>query len=216
VSLHLPSTLSRFSYRYPFILVDVVTEHEQGARIVAFKNVTVNEEFFQGHFPGAPVMPGVLMIEALTQVAGVLVLDRADAPPTARAALRGVNNAKFRRQVVPGDRLRLEVTMGPVRSHLAKANAAAYVDDQMVAEAELLLGIEPDALYIDPTAQVHPAARIGAGTSVGPHAVIGPDVRIGDHCRIGASVVIEGWTDIGDDTQIFPMASIGLAPQDLK
>jgi UDP-N-acetylglucosamine acyltransferase len=106
--------------------------------------------------------------------------------------------------------------MGPVRSHLAKANAAAYVDDQMVAEAELLLGIEPDALYIDPTAQVHPAARIGAGTSVGPHAVIGPDVRIGDHCRIGASVVIEGWTDIGDDTQIFPMASIGLAPQDLK
>ena len=216
MSLHLPSTLSRVSYRYPFILVDVVTEHEQGARIVAFKNVTVNEEFFQGHFPGAPVMPGVLMIEALTQVAGVLVLDRADAPPTARAALRGVNNAKFRRQVVPGDRLRLEVTMGPVRSHLAKANAAAYVDDQMVAEAELLLGIEPDALYIDPTAQVHPAARIGAGTSVGPHAVIGPDVRIGDHCRIGASVVIEGWTDIGDDTQIFPMASIGLAPQDLK
>src|SRR4029079_6168811 len=61
-----------------------------------------------------------------------------------------------------------------------------------------------------------PAARIGAGTSVGPHAVIGPDVRIGDHCRIGASVVIDGWTDIGDDTQIFPMAWIGLAPQDLK
>ena len=197
-------------------MIDTVAEHEFGARLVAIKNVTVNEDFFQGHFPGSPLMPAVLMIEALTQVAGVLVLDRADAPPTARAALRGVNNAKFRRQVVPGDRLRLEVTMGPVRSHLAKANAAAYVDDQMVAEAELLLGIEPDALYIDPTAQVHPAARIGAGTSVGPHAVIGPDVRIGDHCRIGASVVIEGWTDIGDDTQIFPMASIGLAPQDLK
>src|SRR5688500_19965000 len=106
-------------------------------------------------------MPGVLMIEALTQVAGVLLLDRA--PSTARAALRGVNNAKFRRQVVPGDRLRLEVTLGPVRSRLAKAQAAAYVDDQVVAEAELLLSIEPGPAFIDPTAQVDAAAQIGAG-----------------------------------------------------
>jgi UDP-N-acetylglucosamine acyltransferase len=161
-------------------------------------------------------MPGVLMIEALTQVAGVLLLDRAEAPPTARAALRGVNNAKFRRQVVPGDRLRLEVTLGRMRSHLAKAQAAAYVDDQIVAEAELLLGIEPGAAFIDPTATVHPAARIGAGTVIGPHCTIGRDVRIGERCQIGASVVIDGWTDVGDETQIYPMASIGLAPQDLK
>jgi UDP-N-acetylglucosamine acyltransferase len=216
VSLHLPSVLSRVSYRYPFILVDAVTEYEPGGRLVACKNVTVSEEFFQGHFPGSPLMPGVLMIEALTQAAGALVLGREGAPPTARAALRGVNNAKFRRQVVPGDRLRLEVTLGPVRSRLAKAQAAAYVDDQVVAEAELLLAIEPGPAFIDPTAQVDAAAQVGEGTSIGPHAVIGPDVRIGRNCRIGASVVIDGWTEIGDGTQIFPMASIGLAPQDLK
>ena len=216
MSLHLPSVLSRVSYRYPFILVDAVTEHEPGGRMVAFKNVTVSEEFFEGHFPGYPVMPAVLMIEALTQAAGVLVLDRDDAPPNARTALRGVNNAKFRRQVAPGDRLRLEVTLGASRSRLSKVQAAAYVDDQVVAEAELLIGIEPGAAYIDPTAQVHPAARIGVGTSIGPHAVIGGDVTLGANCRIGASVVIEGWTEIGDGTQIFPMGSIGLAPQDLK
>jgi UDP-N-acetylglucosamine acyltransferase len=208
--------LERVYYRYPSSLIDAVAEHEPGGRLVAIKNVTVNEEFFQGHFPGTPLMPGVLMIEALTQVAGVLVLERTDAAGTARTALRGVNNAKFRRQVVPGDRLRLEVTLGRVRTRLATAQAAAYVDDQIVAEAELLLAIEPGAAAIHPTAAVHPAARIGAGTTIGPHCTIGPEVRIGERCHIGASVVIDGWTEIGDDTQIYPMASIGLAPQDLK
>ena len=216
MSLHLSSVLSRVYYRFPVSLVDGVVLHEPGRRLVAIKNVTVNEEFFQGHFPGSPLMPGVLMIEALTQAAGILVLDRAEASPTARAALRGVNNAKFRRQVVPGDRLRLEVTLGPARSRLAKAWAAAYIDDQVVAEAELLLGIEPGPAYVDPTAHVHPSARIGEGSTIGANATIGPDVTIGRDCRIGASVVIEGWTAIGDGTQIFPMASIGLAPQDLK
>ena len=216
MSLHLASVLSRVSYRYPFILVDAVTEYEPGGRLVACKNVTISEEFFQGHFPGTPILPAVLMIEALTQAAGALVLASEGVPPAARAALRGVNNAKFRRQVVPGDRLRLEVTLGQVRSRLAKAQAAAYVDDQVVAEAELLLALEPGPAFIDPSAQVDPAAQIGAGTSIGPHAVIGPDVRVGRNCRIGASVVVDGWTEIGDGTQIFPMASIGLAPQDLK
>ena len=214
--LDLPALLGRVYYRYPSYLVDVVTEHESGNRLVAVKNVTVGEDFFQGHFPGSPLMPAVLMIEALTQVAAVLVLDRTGMPPTARASLRGVDGAKFRRSVVPGDRLRLEVVMGRARSRLARVQAAAYVDDQVVAEAELLLAVESGGASVDPTAHVDPAAQIGEGTIIGPHAMIGPAVRIGKHCRIGASAVIDGRTTIGDGTQIFAMASIGLAPQDLK
>jgi len=215
-SIDLPALLDRVYYRYPSFLIDTVAEHEPGARLVAIKNVTVNEEFFQGHFPGSPLMPGVLMIEALTQVAAVLLLERSGVPTTARVWLRGVDNAKFRRQVVPGDRLRLEVRLGRCRSRLARAQATAYVANQTVAEADLLLAVDPGAAYIDPTAQVHPAARIGAGTTIGPYCTVGPEVAIGARCRVGASAVIDGWTEIGDDTRIYPMASIGLAPQDLK
>ena len=215
-SIDLPSLLSRLYYRYPSFLIDTVAEHEPGNRLVAIKNVTVNEEFFQGHFPGSPLMPGVLMIEALTQVAAVLLLDRSGTPATARVWLRGIDNAKFRRQVVPGDRLRLEVRLGRSRSRLAKAHASAFVEDHPVAEADLLLAVEPGAAYIDPRALVHPSARVGAGTTIGPYCIIGPEVVIGERCRIDASVVIDGWTEIGDDVRVYPMASIGLAPQDLK
>jgi UDP-N-acetylglucosamine acyltransferase len=183
---------------------------------VAFKNVTVSEDYFQGHFPGSPLMPAVLMVEALTQVASALVLDRSGTSPTARVSLRGVNNGKFRRNVFPGDRLHLEVSLGRTRSRLAKVHARAFVDGQTVAEAELLLAIEPGAAFVDQSAHVHPSTRVGEGTRIGPQAIIGPDVTIGRNCQIGASVVIDGWTEIGDDTQIYPMASIGLAPQDLK
>ena len=216
MSIDLPALLDRVHHRYPSFLIDAVGEHERGTRLVAFKNVTVNEEFFQGHFPGVPVMPAVLMIEALTQVAAVLILEREDCPPTARVSLRGVNNAKFRRQVIPGDRLTLDVTLGRTRSSLAKARAAAYMNGLPVAEMELLLAIEPGAAYIDPTATVHPSARVGEGTTIGPYCTIGPEVRVGKRCRIDSSVVIDGWTEIGDGTRIYPMASIGLAPQDLK
>ena len=214
--IDIPILLDRLCYRYPSLLVDAITDHEAGRRLVAVKNVTVNEEFFQGHFPGAPLLPAVLMLESLAQVAAILLLQREDGPPNARVSLRGVNDAKFRRQVVPGDRLRLEITLGRRRSSLARAQAAAYVGDQVVAEAELLLGLVPDRTVIDPSAIVHPRARIGEGTTVGPHATIGAHVRIGANCRIGASAVIDGWTEIGDECEIYPFASIGQVPQDLK
>ena len=218
--LNIPQVIERLCYRYPSPLVDVVTELEPGRRIVAVKNVTVNEDFFQGHFPGDPLMPGVLMIETLAQVATVLLMNGAD--KGAKAFLRGVDNAKFRLKVVPGDRLRLEVTLGARRSNLARAHGIAYLGDRIVAEAHLLLGLSGvvadsrAGVTIHPTAIVHPEARIGAGTTIGPYVTIGEHVRIGRDCRIGASAVVEGWTEIGDANEIFPMASVGLIPQDLK
>jgi len=213
---NIPAALDRLCYRYPSILVDSITEHDAGKRLVAVKNVTVNEEFFQGHFPGTPLLPAVLMLESLLQVSALLLLEREDAPPKARVYLRGVNDAKFRRQVVPGDRLRLEVSMGRRRSWLAKAQGTAFVGEHVVAEAELLLGLRPDRAEIDPTALVDPGATIGDGSRVGAFAKVGPHVQIGANCTVGASAVIDGWTEIGDDTEIYPFASIGLAPQDLK
>jgi UDP-N-acetylglucosamine acyltransferase len=221
----LPS-LERLAYRYPSVLVDAVTCHEPGRRIVAVKNVTVNEEFFQGHFPGTPLMPGVLMIESLTQVAALLLV--AGARDGSRAWLRGVENAKFRRQVVPGDRLELEVTLARRRGRITRAAAVASVDGHVVAEADLVIVFEGDTqsapavapgstgAAIHETALVHASATVGEGTVVGPYAMVGPDVTIGRRCRVGALAVVDGCTSIGDDTEIYPFASIGLAPQDLK
>ena len=227
------SVIQRLAHRFPSLLVDAVAEHEPGKRLVAFKNVTVNEEFFQGHFPHKPLMPAVLMIEALTQAATLLLLDpsthsSADSPylNSLRAGdfgdpnslgvqLRGVDGAKFRRHVIPGDQLRLVVTLGAKRGPLVRATAVAEVDGQTVVEAELLLAVQPIA-HIDPSARVSPTAVIGAGTTVGAFAVVGPHVRIGRNCKIGASSVIEGHTSIGDGNEVFSYASIGLAPQDLK
>ena len=213
VAIHIPTLVDRLPYRYPSYLLDSILQHEPGKRIVAAKNVTVNEEFFQGHFPGAPLMPGVLMMEALSQVATVLLLENEG--PGTRVYLRGVNNAKFRRQVVPGDRLRLEVSLGKTRRPLVSVHGVAYIDEQVVAEADLLIELRRGA-EIDPHAIVHAGAEIGEGTSIGPYATIGPDVRIGRNCRIGASAVIDGKTELGDGTHVFPFASIGMMPQDLK
>jgi len=217
----IPAVLERLSYRYPAVFVDAVTQHTPGRRIVAVKNVTVGEEFFQGHFPGTPLMPGVLMIESLSQVATLLLLAGGD-PPVGRAWLRAVENAKFRRQVVPGDRLDLEVTLGRRRGCIARASAVAKVAGEVVAEADLVMAVErrsvsrDGAPVVHETAIVDPGARLGEDTVVGPYATIGPHVTIGKRCRIGASSVIDGTTEIGDDTEIYPLASIGLAPQDLK
>jgi UDP-N-acetylglucosamine acyltransferase len=211
----IPQALDRLCYRYPSLLVDDILEFEAGRRILAVKNVTVNEDYFQGHFPGSPLMPGVLMVETLAQAATLLLLGQGDGPAM-RARLRGVENAKFRRQVVPGDRLTLEVTLDRRRGSIARTHAVASVGEEIVAEAEIVMAIGADAPDIHPTALVHAGAEIGEGTVVGPHAIVGSHVKIGKRCTIGASSVIDGWTELGDDCQVFPMCSIGMIPQDLK
>jgi UDP-N-acetylglucosamine acyltransferase len=207
--------LERQRYRFPAVLVDAVSAPD-GNRLRACKAVSVGEDFVQGHFPGVPLMPGVLMLEALAQASSLLLLGRADTPPAARVVLRGVDDVKFRRQVVPGDRLSLDVRLDRRRGPIARVRALAEVDGTVVIEARLVLAITTDEPRIDPTASVHPTATIGAGTVVGAHAVVGADVVLGRNVVVGASAVIDGKTVIGDRTQIFPFASIGLAPQDLK
>ncbi|MGE5359944.1 MAG: acyl-ACP--UDP-N-acetylglucosamine O-acyltransferase [Bacteroidales bacterium] len=213
---NIPDTLDRLCFRYPASFVDALLEHEPGRRLVAQKNVTVSEDYFQGHFPGAPVMPGVLMIETFVQAAAVLLLEDGGRPRRARVALRGVDEAKFRRQVVPGDQVRVEVSRLTGRAPLERVQAVASIDGQLVAEARLLLVVVPDRVHVDPSAHVHPAAVIEDGTAIGPNVTIGEHVRVGRDCEIGASSVVDGWVEIGNRNRISPFVSIGLPPQDLK
>jgi UDP-N-acetylglucosamine acyltransferase len=198
-------------------MVDAVTDLTTGERLVAIKNVTVNEDFFPGHFPGAPLMPGVLMIESMAQAASVLLLQEADGTILPhRASLRGVDGAKFRKPVAPGDRVRLELSVERRRATMARVRGVAYVQDQIVAEGTLVMAIEPEPALVHPTAVVEQGAEIGPGTTVAPNAVIGPHVKIGPRCKIGAGAIIDGHTTIGEGTEVFPYASIGLIPQDTK
>jgi 3-hydroxyacyl-[acyl-carrier-protein] dehydratase len=124
-------------HRYPFLLVDRVLELEPDRRIVGIKNVTVNEPFFQGHFPGRPVMPGVLILEAMAQVGGLLAFKSVGSASKPVVYLTGVDGAKFRKPVVPGDRLRFEIDVLKKRSPFWKMAGKAYVETELVCEAEV-------------------------------------------------------------------------------
>jgi beta-hydroxyacyl-ACP dehydratase FabZ len=128
---------SLLPHRYPFLLVDRVHELEPDRRIVGVKNVTINEPFFQGHFPGRPVMPGVLILEAMAQVGGILAFKSMGNMARPVVYLTGVDNAKFRKPVVPGDQLRLEVEVVKKRAPFWKMQGKAFVDTELVCEAEV-------------------------------------------------------------------------------
>ncbi len=124
-------------HRYPFLLVDRIIELEDKKRVVGLKNVTINEPFFMGHFPGHPIMPAVLIIEAMAQVGGILLLSTVDSPERYLVYFIGIDNAKFRKPVGPGDQLRFELEMVSLRRKFCKMRGVAYVDGQVVAEADL-------------------------------------------------------------------------------
>jgi 3-hydroxyacyl-[acyl-carrier-protein] dehydratase len=125
-------------HRYPMLLVDRVLEIESGKRIVCIKNVTANEHFFLGHFPGAPVMPGVLIVEAMAQCGAVLVLRDLPDRDKKLFLFGGVDKARFRKPVIPGDQLRMECEIVQKRSNSIKIRGVATVDGELVAEAEML------------------------------------------------------------------------------
>ncbi|MDD4294370.1 MAG: UDP-3-O-acyl-N-acetylglucosamine deacetylase [Candidatus Omnitrophica bacterium] len=127
-------------HRYPFLLVDRVTNIEPGNKIVGIKNVSMNEHFFQGHFPGRPVMPGVLIVEAMAQLGGVLILGSAEHRGKL-AFFMAANDVKFRKTVVPGDQLVMEITIGKIRSRTGSVHAKAYVDGKVATEGELMFAI---------------------------------------------------------------------------
>jgi len=194
--------------RFPYRLLDRVVELEPGVRAVRTKLVSANEPYFAGHFPGMPILPGVVLCETLAQLGAVAA--GADEP----VRLLAVEKARFRRPVVPGDALALEVTAlgdGPPWRFRGVATAG----DAVVAEVELAVGSGPGP-RIHPTAQVARGAELGANVRVEAYAVIGPHVEIGAGSWIGPHAVVAGRTRLGAGTQVFPYASVGTLPQDLK
>lgn len=135
MNLDISEIMKILPHRYPFLLVDRIEEMEPGKRVVGIKNVTINEPFFVGHFPQAPVMPGVLILEAVAQVGAVMILN--DLPDRANKLVYfvAIESAKFRRPVVPGDQLRIEVTALSIRSKFGKMRGEASVDGKLAAEA---------------------------------------------------------------------------------
>ncbi|MBG9755012.1 3-hydroxyacyl-ACP dehydratase FabZ [Lysinibacillus sphaericus] len=124
-------------HRYPFLLVDRIVELEEGERAVGLKNVTINEEFFNGHFPQYPVMPGVLIVEALAQVSAVIMLTK-EGNEGRLGLLAGIDECRFKKQVKPGDQLRLEVEITRIKGSIGKGKGLATVDGEMVCEMELV------------------------------------------------------------------------------
>lgn len=135
--------LRKLPHRYPIVLVDRVLEVVPGERIVALKNVTINEPYFMGHFPGHPVMPGVLIIESLAQAAALLAFVTLDAKEGDDTLFyfAGIDAARFKKPVLPGDQLRLEAEMGRVKRGVGKFTARALVDGQVVCETEMMCAI---------------------------------------------------------------------------
>ena len=129
-------------HRYPFLLVDRIVELEPAKRVVGIKNVTINEEFFQGHYPGHPIMPGVLIVESMAQVGGFLMLQSIENAEEKLPFFTGIDRAKFRKPVIPGDTLKIEAEVIRLRGRIGKVSVKSYVEDKLVAEGELTFAVQ--------------------------------------------------------------------------
>lgn len=141
-SLTIQEIMEYLPHRYPFLLVDRVTEHEYSKCIKGYKNVSANEPFFEGHFPNNPIMPGVLIVEALAQL-GCIMVSHMPEGKDKLLLFAGINDVRFRRQVVPGDKLELQAELLKIKGPLGKASGRAYVDGELACEGTLLFSLVP-------------------------------------------------------------------------
>ncbi len=218
-TLDIHQILKLLPHRYPFLLVDRVLDMEKGKRITALKNVTMNEPFFNGHFPHRPVMPGVLMLEAMAQAAALLSFHSLDIVPDDNTVyyFAAIDGARFKRPVEPGDQLTLEVEIERMKAGISKFKGRALVGSRTRLRGDADVRDAPDQLTLPAADDAdsfdgdrRPQGRTRRrSVEVGPYAVIGPHVRVGAGTTIGAHCVIEGRTTIGRDNRIFQFASLG-------
>jgi 3-hydroxyacyl-[acyl-carrier-protein] dehydratase len=145
MTLDIQEIMNFLPHRFPFLLLDRIVEFEPGKRVVAIKNVTINEQFFQGHFPDYPIMPGVLVVEAMAQAGAIIMMEAIPDHKTKLAVFSGIERAKFRRSVTPGDQLRIEVNVLSFRPRAGRMEGKAYVDGKLACEATLTCMMVPRA-----------------------------------------------------------------------
>ena len=232
-------------HRYPFLLVDRITELEPGNRCVGIKSVTANEEFFQGHFPGQPVMPGVLILESMAQVAGLLTLVSRNTPG-ALSYFAAIERARFRRPVQPGDQLVTEAQLLVLRGALCKVNVVCRVDDEVAVEADYTFMTAEDEsaaaiarraaqekalrdkeritaprenlteTFIHPSALVDSKCKLEHPVWIGPYCVIEDSTEVGAGTILESHVTIKKGTSIGRNCRIMSNSILGHEPQDKK
>ena len=165
MTLNVQEILDFLPHRYPFLLLDRVVEFEPAKRLVAIKNVTINEPFFQGHFPGYPIMPGVLVVEAMAQAGGIIIMHELPDRAEKLVVFTGIERARFRRPVTPGDQLRIEVNVLSFRPRAGRIEGKAFVDGKLACEATLSCHVVPRN---QPPQSGNPAAQADGATMPAP------------------------------------------------